>query len=65
MLTKKNQNRPGKVGANVFVECLFCYCLSYFKNRKGNNWELLSLIGWVLWHINLCRLFDAKSILYK
>ena len=20
------------------------------------------LVGWVLWHINLCRLFNAKSI---
>ena len=23
---------------------------------------LLLLVGWVLWHINLCRLFNAKSI---
>ena len=23
------------------------------------------LVGWGLWHINLCRLFNAKSILYK
>ena len=23
------------------------------------------LLVWVLWHINLCRLFNAKSILYK
>ena len=22
------------------------------------------LFAWVLWHINLCRLFDAKSSLY-
>ena len=21
-----------------------------------------SLVGWVLWHVNLCRLFNAKSI---
>ena len=20
------------------------------------------LVGWVLWHINLCKLFNAKSI---
>ncbi len=20
------------------------------------------LVGWILWHINLCRLFNAKSI---
>ena len=23
------------------------------------------LVGWVLWHINLCRLFNAKSIFMK
>ena len=23
------------------------------------------LVGWVLWHINLCRLFNAKSIFIK
>ena len=29
----------------------------------GINKECLILVvGWVLWHINLCRLFDAKSI---
>ena len=22
------------------------------------------LVGWVLWHINLCWLFNAKSIFY-
>ena len=22
------------------------------------------LVGWVLWHINICRLFNAKSIFY-
>ena len=25
-----------------------------------NEW--FGLVGWVLWHINLCRLFNAKSI---
>ena len=23
------------------------------------------LVGWVLWHINLCRLFNTKSIFMK
>ena len=23
------------------------------------------LVGWVLWHINVCRLFNAKSIFMK
>ena len=22
------------------------------------------LVGWVLWHVNHCRLFNAKSFLY-
>ena len=22
----------------------------------------IGLVDWILWHINLCRLFDAKSI---
>ena len=25
-------------------------------------WIIFSLVWWVLWHINLCRLFNAKSI---
>ena len=24
--------------------------------------EIKKLVVWVLWHINLCRLFNAKSI---
>ena len=31
--------------------------------RHDNNWSYLILVGcWVLWHINLCMLFNAKSI---
>ena len=30
---------------------------------KWNTYILVDdLVGWVLWHINLCRLFNAKSI---
>ena len=29
------------------------------KKKKKKNW-----FGWVLWHINHCRLFNAKSFLY-
>ena len=28
-------------------------------------WQISCLVVWVLWHINLCRLFNAKSILMK
>ena len=30
-------------------------------NWMTENW--FGLVCWVLWHINLCRLFNAKSIL--
>ena len=28
----------------------------------GLVWFWFGLVWWVLWHINLCRLFNAKSI---
>ena len=28
-------------------------------------WKVGWLVGWILWHINLCRLFTAKSIFMK
>ena len=31
----------------------------YKMKELQNNYKL---VGWVLWHINLCRLFNAKSI---
>ena len=31
-------------------------------NGMCNFWLVGLLISWVLWHINLCRLFNAKSI---
>ena len=31
------------------------------KGNKSVGW----LVGWVLWHINLCRLFNAKSTLMQ
>ena len=30
----------------------------YHKKKCVNDW----LVVWVLWHIKLCRLFNAKSI---
>ena len=29
------------------------------------QFENYYLVGWFLWHINLCRLFNAKSIFMK
>ena len=40
--------------------CQFLCILRFFLNDS-----YLLLVGWVLWHINLCRLFNAKSIFKK
>ena len=34
----------------------------------NKNWQKLDKnpkVGWVLWHINFCMLFNAKSIFMK
>ena len=31
----------------------------------GFKEDILVWLGWFLWHINHCRLFNAKSCLYK
>ena len=33
-------------------------CVFVCERERKKGW----LVGWVLWHINLCRLFNAKSI---
>ena len=35
-----------------------------YKNNSKEVKLYLWLVGWILWHINLCRLFNAKSIFY-
>ena len=46
---------PVEVWCQGFVECSLCSALTRF-GIKG------LLVGSVLWHINFCRLFNAKSI---
>ena len=41
---------------NSVTTYLFIYKMC-FANAENVGW-----FGWVLWHINLCRLFNAKSI---
>ena len=47
------------------------WCLKYWITASNPNrtitLELIPLVwfGWVLWHINHCRLFNAKSCFYK
>ena len=40
---------------------LFILQVDKFAKSFFNGW----LVGWVLWHMNLCRLFNAKSIFMK
>ena len=36
--------------------------LADFNRLENRKWWIFWLVVWVLWHINLCRLFNAKSI---
>ena len=50
------------------IKFLFIYILFFFLQMVTSNINnfLRNLFGWlvglVLWHINLCRLFNAKSV---
>ena len=33
--------------------------------KEEREVEVKQDVDWILWHINLCRLFNAKSILSK
>ena len=52
-----------KTRAHALQEYLrqFLFVFYSFIKRLLVGW----LVGWVLWHINLCRLFNAKSIFMK
>ena len=41
----------------IYTGCV-CDISKYEWKALNSCW----LVGWVLWHINLCRLFNAKSI---
>ena len=55
--SEKNSDRKWIFSLEMIIFIVF-----YLNN------EVIGLIGrlfgWVLWHINLCRLFNAKSSLY-
>ena len=38
------------------------YFIKIYLKSTYNQIHIDWLIGWVLWHINPCRLFNAKSI---
>ena len=49
VMIHENKNSKEKTQKNIYIK----------KCRKiSNGW----LVGWILWHINLFRLFNAKSI---
>ena len=54
--SEESSNSPSK---RLHVACIFCW-VPCWKKKKA---ETYILVGWlVLWHINRCRLFNAKSI---
>ena len=38
------------------------YNKKYWKKAEEYSNQNVVMVSWVLWHINLCRLFNAKSI---
>ena len=42
------------------LQLTLCHSLLMQRGWVNKCWSLM--VGWVLWHINLCRLFNAKSI---
>ena len=48
---------------NHAIKLMTFYSISYYCNFSKKSIPLQSYwFGLVLWHINLCRLFNAKSI---
>ena len=57
------------VGISFVMGCSFCFTTYQpFSGHLTPNQVIrmkVWLVGWVSWHINLYRLFNAKYILYK
>ena len=51
---------PYSMKANVSIDLKLLITLSDTDGLWDNRFRWF--VGWVLWHINLCRLFNAKSI---
>ena len=58
-----------KIKSTMFTSSiydLFCFRFVYYFqttiNPRSYHNALVGLVCWVLWHINLCWLFNAKSI---
>ena len=52
----------------ILARSIICVIISFYHSAKTNSGEIDSRVfdanevGWVLRHINFCRLFNAKSI---
>ena len=53
--------------ANILIpiECFIVRTWFEWLVYRTCNFLLIWLFVWILWHINLCRLFNAKSIFMK
>ena len=47
---------------NYWWEIVLCFLILYKILFWKRRLICMGLVCWVLWHLNLCRLFDAKSI---
>ena len=57
--------RQKHVTKKKFYEILkICIIMIIIKHLKMNQIAALRLVGWILWHINLCRLINTKSHLH-
>ena len=63
LVNGSNQKRDGLVGfygiSNIVNYLLLNPLYTYILNIYDLVW-----LGWVIWHINRCRFFNAKSSLY-
>ena len=51
------------VGIGYIYLCTYIdVCIWYYQKVNYSSLVWFSLVGWVIWHINLCKLFNAKSI---
>ena len=52
----------------LFLTYLICWCSCRYLVLTfaftNSYWLIYWLVGFVLWHVNSCRLFNAKSYLY-
>ena len=70
MYDLKKKKRVQVVLLKLKIGKIHQYKYKYIKKSKerwitaanNNSCSLSWLVGWFLWHINVCRLFNAKSI---